>query len=95
MRGLLVALALAVLARGDDALNLSRYLNSPTLGRNLSRVQLPTPFQNLVSHSGLFEIAPGRFTFFWWFPHPDESAPTVTWCVSQHSMRGWPVSFAI
>ena len=76
---LLLLLALLALGAADDALNLSRYLSSPNVGRNLSRVALPAPFVALQSFSGLFEISPGRFTFFWFFPHPDPAAPTMTW----------------
>ncbi len=77
---LVLLLALLSLGAADDALNLSRYLSSPNVGRNLSLVQLPAPFASLPSHSGVFEISPGRFTFFWFFPHPtNPAAPTMTW----------------
>jgi hypothetical protein len=66
MRMGLVLLALLAVCWADDALNLSRYLSSPNVGRNLSRVALPPPFAALESYSGLFEISPGRFTFFWY-----------------------------
>jgi vitellogenic carboxypeptidase-like protein len=77
---LVLLLSLLSLGAADNALNLSRYLSSPSIGRNLSLVALPAPFASLVSHSGLFEIAPGRYTFFWFFPHPtNPAAPTMTW----------------
>jgi hypothetical protein len=62
-----------------DALVLTNYLNDPATGRSLARVFLPPPFSSLESYSGLFEISPQRYTFFWWFPNANQNAPTVTW----------------
>jgi hypothetical protein len=77
--GMILLVLFVSAAFGSDALNLSRYLQNPQLAKNLSRVTLPAPFQTLESYSGLFEIRPQAYTFFWFFPHPNPNAPVVTW----------------
>jgi len=65
----------------DEPLNLSNYLNNPTLGHKLSEVH-GLPGWNSVSYSGFFRVNnhTNSNMFFWYFPSQKSStAPIMVW----------------